>query len=48
MSGRIRCKSWEMRNAFSILVESKEEKRLLGRLRRRRVDNIKTDLKEIE
>jgi hypothetical protein len=37
----------EKRNACRILVGKPEEKRLLGRPRRRWVNNIKTDLKEI-
>jgi hypothetical protein len=38
----------ERRNACRILVGKPEEKRPLGRLRRRWVDNIKMDLREIE
>jgi hypothetical protein len=38
----------EMRNAYGILVGKPEEKRPLGRPRRRWVDNIKMDLREIE
>jgi hypothetical protein len=37
----------EMRNACSILVGNPERKRPLGRPRRKREDNIKTDLREI-
>jgi hypothetical protein len=37
----------ETRNACRILVGNSEGKRLLGRPRRRWVDNIKTDLREI-
>jgi hypothetical protein len=37
----------EKRNAYSILVGNPEGKRPLGRPRRRWVDNIKMDLKEI-
>jgi hypothetical protein len=37
----------EKGNAYRILVGNPEGKRPLGRLRRRRVDNIKTDLREI-
>jgi hypothetical protein len=37
----------EKRNAYRILVEKPEGKRPLGRLRRRWVDNIKMDLREI-
>jgi hypothetical protein len=36
----------EMRNAYRILVEKPEGKRPLGRLRRRRVDDIKMNLRE--
>jgi hypothetical protein len=36
------------RNAYSILVGKPEGKRPLGRQRRRWVDNIKMDLREIE
>jgi hypothetical protein len=37
----------ETRNAYRILVGKPEGKRLLGRPRRRWVDNIKMDLREI-
>jgi hypothetical protein len=37
----------EKRNAYKILVEKPEGKRPLGRPRRRWVDNIKIDLREI-
>jgi hypothetical protein len=37
----------ETRNAYRILMGKPEGKRLLGRLRRRWVDNIKMDLREI-
>jgi hypothetical protein len=37
----------ETRNAYRILVGKLEGKRPLGRPRRRWVDNIKTDLREI-
>jgi hypothetical protein len=37
----------EKRNAYRILVGNREGKRPLGRPRRRRVDNIKMDLREI-
>jgi hypothetical protein len=37
----------EKRNAYRILVGKPEGKRPLGRLRRRCVDNIKMDLREI-
>jgi hypothetical protein len=36
------------RNAYGILVRKSERKRQLGRPRRTWVDNIKTDLREIE
>jgi hypothetical protein len=36
------------RNAYMILVGKPEGKRPLGKLRRRWVDNIKIDLKELE
>jgi hypothetical protein len=35
------------RNAYRILVGKQERKRPLGRRRPRRVDNIKTDFREI-
>jgi hypothetical protein len=38
----------EKRNAYRILVGKPEGKRPLGRPRRRSVDNIKMDLREIE
>jgi hypothetical protein len=38
----------EKRNAYRILVGKPEGKRPLGRPRRRWVDNIKIDLREIE
>jgi hypothetical protein len=38
----------EKRNAYRILVGKPERKRPLGRPRRRWVDNIKIDLREIE
>jgi hypothetical protein len=37
----------ETRNAYKILVGKPEGKRPLGRLRRRWVDNVKMDLKEM-
>jgi hypothetical protein len=37
----------EKRNAYRIFVENPEGKRPLGRLRRRWVNNIKMDLREI-
>jgi hypothetical protein len=39
--------NWEKQNAYSIIVGKPEEKRPLGRPRRRWVDNIKMDLREI-
>jgi hypothetical protein len=38
---------WEKWNAYTILVGQPEEKRPLGRTRRRWVDNIKIDFREI-
>jgi hypothetical protein len=38
----------EKRNAYRILVGKPEGRRPLGRPRRRRVDNIKMDLRDIE
>jgi hypothetical protein len=38
----------ERRNAYRILVGNPEGKRLLGRPRRRWVDNIQMDLRDIE
>jgi hypothetical protein len=38
----------ETRNAYRILVGKPERKRPLGRPRRRRVDNVKIDRREIE
>jgi hypothetical protein len=38
----------EMRNAYKMLVGKSEGKRSLGRPRRKRENNIKMDLKEIE
>jgi hypothetical protein len=35
------------RNAYRILVGKPEGKRLLGRPRRRRLDNIKIDIREV-
>jgi hypothetical protein len=37
----------EKRNAYRILMRKPEGKRPLGRPRRRCVDNVKTDLREI-
>jgi hypothetical protein len=45
--GRACSTSGEKRNAYRILVGKPEGKRPLGRPRRRWVDNIKTDLREI-
>jgi hypothetical protein len=39
--------NWEKRNAYRILVGKAEGKSSLGRPRRRWVDNIKMDLREI-
>jgi hypothetical protein len=38
----------EMRNAYKILVGKPEGKRLLGRPKRRREDNIRMDFRDIE
>jgi hypothetical protein len=46
--GRACSTNVEKRNACRILVGDPERKRLLGRPRRRRVDNIKMDIGEIE
>jgi hypothetical protein len=43
----VACGTDETRNAYNILVDKPEEKRPLGRPRRRGEDNIKMDLKEI-
>jgi hypothetical protein len=45
--GRI-CSTNEKRNAYRILVGKPEGKKPLGRQRRRWVDNIKINLREIE
>jgi hypothetical protein len=37
----------DKRNAYKILVGKHKGKRPLGRTRRRRVDNVKLDLKEV-
>jgi hypothetical protein len=37
----------EKKNAYRILIRNPEGKRLMGRPRRRRMDNIKMDLREI-
>jgi hypothetical protein len=44
---RICSTNGEKRNAYRILVEMPEGKRPLGRSRRRRVDNIKINLREL-
>jgi hypothetical protein len=41
------CVGNEKRNAYRILVGRPKGKRLLGRPRRKRVDSIKIDLREI-
>jgi hypothetical protein len=38
---------WEKKNAYSILMGKPERKKPLGRPRRRWMDNIKTNLREI-
>jgi hypothetical protein len=45
--GRVCSTHGEKRNAYRILVGKPEGKRPLGRPRRRWVDNIKMDLREI-
>jgi hypothetical protein len=45
--GRACSTNGEKRNAYRILVGKREEKRPLGRPRRRWLDNIKIDLREI-
>jgi hypothetical protein len=40
--------NWEKRNAYRLLVGKPEGRRPLGRPRRRWLDNIKTDLVEVE
>jgi hypothetical protein len=44
-AGHVACMG-EKRNAHKILVEKPEGKRLLGRPRRRWLDNIKMDLRQ--
>jgi hypothetical protein len=46
-SGRERSKNGAKRNSYRILVGKSEGKRPLGRPRRRRLDNIQMDLREI-
>jgi hypothetical protein len=46
--GRASSTNAEKRNAYRILVGKPKGKRPLGRPKRRRVDNIKIDLREIE
>jgi hypothetical protein len=46
--GRACSTNWDKRNAYRILVGKPEGKRPLGRPRRRWVDNIKIDLREID
>jgi hypothetical protein len=45
--GRACSTNGEKRNAYRILVGTPEEKRPLGRPRRRWLDNIKMDLRDI-
>jgi hypothetical protein len=45
--GRARSMNGEKRNTYKILVGEPEGMRSLGRPRRRRVDSIKMDLREI-
>jgi hypothetical protein len=45
--GRACSTNGEKRNAYSVLVGRPEGKRPLGRPRRRWVDNIKIDLREV-
>jgi hypothetical protein len=42
--GGLCSRNGEKRNAYKLLVGKPEEKRLLGRLRHRWVDNIRMDL----
>jgi hypothetical protein len=45
--GRACSTYWEKRNTYRILVGKRKGKRPLGRPRRRRVDNIKMDIRAI-
>jgi hypothetical protein len=45
--GRACSTNWAKRNAYRILVGKTEGKRLLGRPRRKLMDNAKMDLREI-
>jgi hypothetical protein len=45
--GRVCGTNREMRNVYRLLVGNQEGKRLLGKPRRRLVDNIKIDRREI-
>jgi hypothetical protein len=45
--GRACSTNWEKRNAYRILLGKQERKRPIGRPRRRWVDNIEMDLREI-
>jgi hypothetical protein len=45
--GRACSMIWKKRNAYRILVGKRERKRLLGKQRRRWVDNFKRDLRGI-
>jgi hypothetical protein len=42
------CSTYRRRGVYSVLVEKPEGKRTLGRPRRRREDNIKMDLQEMD
>jgi hypothetical protein len=41
------CSAYGVRDVYRVLVGKTEERRPLGRPRRRREDNIKTDLQEV-
>jgi hypothetical protein len=45
--GRACSTNWKKRNAYRILVGKPERKRPLGRPRRRWLDNIKLDIKDV-